>query len=195
MDNFVLAIENDSLLFLCQIVIFLPTMKKHISTATGFLLPIIDFFHPPFRKIMNLQTFRYAVCGGMNMLLGLLVYVISFRFIFKEQTFNLGFYALKAHVAALVLSFLFNVCFGFLLMKFVVFTDSDIPVRTQFFRYFMVCLFNAALNLILLKILVEYFHIHAEIAQVCVAVAVVITSYIAQRNFSFKMSPPPEIKD
>jgi putative flippase GtrA len=80
-------------------------------------------------------------------------------------------------------------------MKFVVFTDSSIPVRTQFFRYFMVCLFNLALNYILLKILVEYFHIHAEIAQISTAVVVVITSYIAQRNFSFKISTPPDIKD
>lgn len=170
-------------------------MKKHIHTATNFILPLIDFFHPPFRKIMNLQTFRYAVCGGMNMLLGLLVYVISFRYIFREQTFDLGFYALKAHVAALVLSFIFNVCFGFVLMKFVVFTDSDIAAGTQFFRYFMVCLFNVVLNLILLKILVEYFNIHPEIAQVCTAVVVVITSYIAQRNFSFKISTPPDLKD
>lgn len=169
-------------------------MKKHIDSATGFLLPLIDFFHPPFRKIMNLQTFRYAVCGGLNMLLGLAVYTITFRFILKERTLDLGFYALKAHVASLGLSFIFNVCFGFLLMKFVVFTDSEIPVRTQFFRYFMVCLFNVALNLILLKILVEHFKIDAVVAQICTAVVVVITSYIAQRNFSFKMSTP-EIKD
>jgi len=170
-------------------------MKKHIHSATGFLLPLIDFFHPPFRKIMNLQTFRYAVCGGVNMLLGFLLYLISYKYILREKTFYFGFYALKAHVAALFFSFVFNVFFGFLLMKFVVFSDSDIPVRKQFFRYFTVCLFNLALNYILLKILVEVFHIYPVIAQVFTVIVVVVTSYIAQRNFSFKISTPPEIKD
>lgn len=171
-------------------------MKKHIHSATSFLLPLIDFFHPPFRKIMNLQTFRYAVCGGLNMMLGFLIYLISFKYVLKEQTFHFGFYALKAHVAALFFSFIFNVGFGFLLMKYVVFSDSDIPAKTQFFRYFMVCLFNLALNYIMLKILVEYFHIYPVIAQVFTVIVVVVTSYIAQRNFSFKMSSPSEeIKD
>ncbi|MET0463146.1 MAG: GtrA family protein [Chitinophagaceae bacterium] len=171
-------------------------MKKQIHSATGFLLPLIDFFHPPFKKIMNLQTFRYAVCGGVNMLCGFLIYFVSFKYILREQTFDFGFYAMKAHVAALIFSFIFNVLFGFLLMKFIVFSDSDIAASKQFFRYFMVCLFNLALNYIMLKILVEYFHIYPVIAQVFTVLVVVVTSYIAQRNFSFKMSTPPEeIKD
>lgn len=176
-------------------ITFAAVMKKHIYSTRDFLLPIIDFFYPPFRRIMNLQTFRYAACGGANMLLGFIVYFISFKYIFREQTFNFGFYALKAHVAALFISFCVNFCVGFLLMKYVVFVDSDIAAGKQFIRYFMVCLFNLALNYILLKIFVEYFHIYPVIAQTFTVLVVVVTSYIAQRNFSFKTSTPPELKD
>jgi len=176
-------------------VTFAAVMKKHIHNVRDILLPFIDFFYPPFRRIMNQQTFRYAACGGMNMLLGFILYFITFRFILREQNLDLGFYAFKAHVAALFVSFCFNLALGFLLMKFVVFSDSDIPGRKQFFRYFMVCLFNLALNYILLKILVEYFHIYPVIAQTFTVVIVVVTSYIAQRNFSFKSTASPEIKD
>lgn len=167
-------------------------MKKHIHSARDLLLPFIDFFHPPFRRIMNLQTFRYAACGGMNMLLGFLLYFITFKYILHEQTLHFGFYAFKAHVAALFVSFCFNVCFGFLLMKYVVFSDSELPVGKQFFRYFMVCLFNLALNYIVLKILVEVFHIYPVIAQTFTVLVVVVISYIAQRNFSFKITSPAE---
>ena len=80
-------------------------------------------------------------------------------------------------------------------MKFVVFIHSTIPASVQFIRYLMVCLFNLALNYILLKILVEYFHIYPTIAQIFTMVVVVVTSYIAARNFSFKFSPQPEVKD
>lgn len=144
---------------------------------------------------MNKETFRYAACGGLNMFLGYVVYYVSFKFLLREQTFDLGFYALKAHVAALFFSFCFNVLFGFMLMKFVVFIYSTIPASVQFIRYLMVCLFNLALNYILLKILVEYFHIYPTIAQIFTMVVVVVTSYIAARNFSFKFSPPPDVKD
>ena len=31
-----------------------------------WILDFIDFFYPPFSKLMPIQTFRYAVCGGTN---------------------------------------------------------------------------------------------------------------------------------
>jgi putative flippase GtrA len=50
----------------------------------------------------------------------------------------------------------------------------------------MICLFNLALNYLLLKIFVEVFHIYPVLAQVFTIAIVVVFSYIAQRNFSFK---------
>lgn len=161
-------------------------MRKHIHSARDFILPIIDFFYPPFKKLMNLQTFRYAASGGGNTLLGLIIYTISFKYIFAEQTFQLGFYALKGHVAALMASFVITFPVGFFMSKYVVFNDSNMKGRIQLFRYFMVCMFNLVLNYILLKILVEQFHVYAVMAQVLTISIVIIFSYIAQRNYSFK---------
>ncbi|HCL82631.1 MAG TPA: phenylalanine 4-monooxygenase, partial [Chitinophagaceae bacterium] len=33
------------------------------------IIALIDFFYPPFRKFISLQTFRYAACGGANTIL------------------------------------------------------------------------------------------------------------------------------
>ncbi|MCR6720735.1 MAG: GtrA family protein [Chitinophagaceae bacterium] len=67
--------------------------------------------------------------------------------------------------------------------KYLVFDDSDLKGRVQFFRYFMICLFNLGLNYILLKILVEYFELYPVLAQIFTIVVVVIFSYLAQRHF------------
>ncbi len=150
------------------------------------MLPIIDFFYPPFRRLMNLQTFRYAASGGGNTLLGLTLYFISYKYIFYEKEFHFGFYAFKGHIAALFISFCITFPIGFFMSKYVVFSDSNMKGRIQLFRYFMICLFNLALNYILLKIFVERFHIYPVIAQVLTIAIVVLFSYIAQRNFSFK---------
>lgn len=138
---------------------------------------------------MNIQTFRYAASGGGNTLLGLLTYYISYKYIFAEKTFDIGFFAFKGHIAALILSFGVTFPVGFFLSKYVVFNDSNMKGRIQLFRYLMVCLFNLALNYILLKILVEAFHVYPVAAQGITICIVVVFSYIAQRNYSFKAAP------
>ena len=42
------------------------------------IIAFIDFFYPPFKKIMPEQTFRYAVCGGSNMTPGYLSFLHQF---------------------------------------------------------------------------------------------------------------------
>jgi putative flippase GtrA len=107
-------------------------MKRHIHSARDFILPIIDFFYPPFRGLMTLQTFRYAAAGARNTLLGFILYFISFKYILHEKQLDLGFYAFKPHVAALFISFCITFLVGFFMAKYVVFSDSNIRGRVQF---------------------------------------------------------------
>ena len=172
-----------SLLFLLPLR---PVMRKLILNIKDFILPIIDFFYPPFRRLMNLQTFRYAASGGCNVLLGFTIYFISYKYVLKEQQLDFGFYAFKAHVAALLISFCITFPIGFFMSKYIVFNDSVMRGKVQLFRYFMVCMFNLALNYILLKILVERSHIYPVFAQILTTCIVVLFSYLAQRHFSFK---------
>ena len=167
-------------------------MRKLIHSIRDFILPVIDFFYPPFRRLMNLQTFRYAASGGGNVLLGFTVYFISYKYILEEKQFHFGFYAFKSHTAALFISFLITFPIGFFMSKYVVFNDSQMKGRIQLFRYFMICLFNLALNYILLKILVERGHIYPVFAQVLTTSIVILFSYLAQRHFSFKANPVEE---
>ncbi len=167
-------------------------MRKHIHSVRDLILPIIDFFYPPFRKLMGLRTFRYAACGGGNTILGLLVYFISFRYILKEQDLHFGFYAFKSHIAALFMSFCISFPVGFFLMKYVVFSDSNMKGRIQLFRYFMIYLFNLALNYLLLKVFVEVLHIYPVVAQILTTIIIILFSYVAQRHFTFKINDAEE---
>jgi putative flippase GtrA len=152
-----------------------------------YIISIIDYFYPPFRKLIPLQTFRYAACGGSNTVLGFVIYTICYKLIFREHDFDFGFYAFKPHIASLIVAFLFNFPIGFLLMKYVVFVDSNIRGRVQLFRYFFVFLSNLFLNYVLLKILVEYLLINAIVAQIISTAVVIFISYLLQRHYSFKI--------
>lgn len=162
-------------------------MRKHLHSARDFIIPIVDFFYPPFRRIMDLQTFRYAACGGGNTLLGLIVYYVSFKFILKQEPLDLGFYAFKPHIAALFMSFMVNFPTGFFLMKFVVFSESNIRSRVQLFRYFLLFCSFLVLNYALLKLFVEILHIYAVFAQILTTAIIIVFSYIVQKHFTFKV--------
>jgi putative flippase GtrA len=148
---------------------------------------LIDFFYQPFKKWLPLQTFRYASCGGANMVLGFLIYTASYKYLFREKVFNLGFYAFKPHIASLFLSFLVSFPVGFFLNKYVVFIDSTIRGRVQLFRYFFVFVSNLFINYLLLKVFVEYIHMNAILSQVIATMVVVTISYLLQRHFTFKV--------
>jgi putative flippase GtrA len=64
--------------------------------------------------------------------------------------------------------------------------------KVQLFRYFMICIFNLALNYILLKIFVERFQIYPVFAQIMTTSIVIGFSYLAQRHFSFKAEKAEE---
>jgi putative flippase GtrA len=152
-----------------------------------FITGIIDFFYPPFRRIMPLQTFRYAACGGTNACFGLLTYIISYRYVFVKEVFDLGFFAFKPHIAALFLSSAFTFIIGFILNRYVVFTTSYLRGRIQLFRYFLSFSFNLLINYALLKLLVEVFHWNVLFSQVLTIVLVIAISYVTQRHFTFRV--------
>ncbi len=152
----------------------------------------IDLFYPPFRKWMPEQTFRYAVCGGANTVLGLGIYFVSYQYILKKENLDLGFFAFKPHIAALFISFCVNFIVGFILMKFVVFVSSNLRGRIQLVRYFLAFGFNLVLNYLLLKLFVELLYMDALLSQLITTCIVVMVSYFAQKHFTFKIKIHPK---
>ena len=132
------------------------------------------------------QTFRYAACGGANTLLGLAVNYVFYTFVFDKEILHLGFISLEPYVASLAVGSLVNIITGFLLMKYVVFVDSNLKGRIQFFRYFVSFACMLGLNYILLKLFVKIFHWEAFLSQCIITVIVIIVSYLSQKYFTFR---------
>ncbi len=154
--------------------------------AKRAIIRFIDFFYPPFSRFMPEQTFRYAACGGANTVLGLALFKILLVYVFEFRNVELGFYTLKPHNAALFISFIVNFIVGFILMKYVVFVDSNLKGRIQLFRYGLSFLFNLALNYFILKVFVEVFGWWPFLSQ-CITTGIIITiSFLSQKYFSFR---------
>jgi putative flippase GtrA len=153
---------------------------------------IIDFFYPPFKRFIPLQTFRYIACGGGNTLLDILVYFISYNFILEKQIVHLGVnflgneLAVQPHIMAFIMAFVISFPSGFFLMRTVVFHNSNLRGRVQLFRYILMVAACILLNYIFIKLFVERFGIYPTVAKMLTTLIVVSFSYLAQRKFTFK---------
>lgn len=159
----------------------------HFFTMRNIIISVIDFFYPPFKRIMSLQTFRYAACGGFNVILGFSIFTFLYQFVLKQQVVDLGFYVFEAYSIALLVSSCTVFFIGFMLNKYIVFIASNLRGRIQLFRYLLSFISNLTINYILLKILVKYLHLHPVTAQVFVTCFVVTLSYFTQQYFTFKI--------
>jgi putative flippase GtrA len=147
---------------------------------------ILDFFYPLFSKIFDKTTFRYAACGGTNTVFDILLFFVSYNYILHKQNFVLSSIVLTPHIGAFLLAFLVSFPTGFLLMRFVVFQESALKGRVQFFRYFITVTISLTLNYFFLKLFVERFHIFPTIAKIITTFIVIGFSYVSQKKFSFK---------
>jgi putative flippase GtrA len=162
-------------------------MKQIHRKIKKSIFSVLDVFYPLFKRFMPLQTYHYAACGGVNTLLSLSVYFVSYNYILRKQILDLGFIVFKPHIAALFISFLVSLPVGFYLSMFVIFQGSYLRRRIQFFRYFIVIIACMVIDYIGLKILVEYLGWYPTLAKLVNTIFIILFNYFSQRHFSFRV--------
>ena len=151
---------------------------------------ILDLFYPLFRRFFNRQTYYYAACGGGNLVLSWILFFVFFQYLFAKRIFQFDLgslhYIISAYTLSSMLCFVTAFLIGFLLNKFVVFTESSLNTGSQFLRYSMSAVLTWIGNYLLLKTFIEGFGLYPSIANVLSSAAMVVVAYLIQRNFTFK---------
>ena len=149
---------------------------------------ILDLFYPLVRRVLDKTTYYYAACGGGNLVLSWLLFFVFFQFLFQKQVFYIDWinYSLSAYTLSSFLCFLISFGVGFLLMKYVVFTESELKGRIQLFRYGLSSLMTWFAHWMILKLFIEWLGFYPSIANVISSCIVVLISYLLQKKFTFK---------
>lgn len=148
----------------------------------------IDTFYFLFRRWLPLKTYRYAVCGGSNLVFDICLYFIFYNFIFAKQNLDLYFVVLSPHIASLFFVFPITFTTGFLLNKFITFNESNLPWNVQFFRYLIVGVGALLLSYVCMKILVDLLEFYPTPSRFLTVIITVAYSYLLQNKFSFKVA-------
>lgn len=153
------------------------------------IIRVIDLFYvKPLEKVLPRETFRYAVCGAANMLLGWVVYSLVFSYMVRDRFLDLGFVVMSPHIQSLFIQFPVTFFTGFWLNRYVTFRQSPLRGRVQLFRYALSVVGSLLLNYALLKLLVEVAGIYPTIAKPIVDAGVVVYSYCMAKFFTFQGS-------
>lgn len=151
------------------------------------ILSLIDFFYPPFSRWISQHTFRYLATGGSTFAAGIVIYYIAYNFVLKQQNIRVGGLLITAPIAALAIESVITFLIGFLLNKYLVFTQSNLKGRVQLFRYGSVVVTNIMLNYAFIKVMVEAFAFYPTIAKILTSVILAVFSYFSQKHFSFRV--------
>lgn len=164
---------------------------KYISEK---ITKCIDFFYTPFRTLMSEQLFRYAACGGGNLVLDWVLYFLIYNFVIGHE---LVYYqlpitnyqlCLTPHIATLCIVFPITLFTGFWLQKNVTFTTSGLKSYKQLLRYIFIVAINLAVNYFGLKLCVETFGWYPTPSKMLITLITVAISYFGQKYYSFRVS-------
>jgi putative flippase GtrA len=165
-------------------------MKEKLHFVKDTLVACIDFFYPPFSKVMDKQTFRYAACGGSNTLFDILLYFLTYNFILDKEVMQVGQMAISPHIAAFLLTFPITFITGFLLARYIVFPESaGTRKRIQLVRYLTIVFICILLNYGFLKLFVEKLGWWPLPSKIVTTFFVVAFSYLSQKKFAFRHQP------
>ena len=148
---------------------------------------LLDWFYQPFANYLSPQTFRYAACGGTNTVFDIFLYFVTYNFILEKQVVDLGIIAISPHIAAFVFVFPVTFTTGFLLSKYITFTESNLLGRIQLLRYVITVFGSIVLNYFLLKLFVESLNWYPTVSKIVTTAVVVVYSYVCQKYFTFRI--------
>ncbi len=162
-------------------------MINFLSNIRDLINFIINKFHKPVEKYIPVMTFRYGFTGLTNTAFDIFLYFLFYNFVFRKELVDVVFVTMTPHIAAFVFVFPITFTTGFILARYITFTQSNLRGRKQLFRYGLTVVGSIVLHYVLLKIFVEYLHFWPTFAKIVTVSIVIVYSYFAQKYFSFRI--------
>ncbi len=164
-----------------------------MQALSQIITKILDFFYRPFSKYLPQQLFRYAACGGGNMVLDWILYFVIYNFVIGHELVYISLpilhsnlVCLTPHIMTLLIVFPVTLFTGFWLNKYVTFTQSSLRGYKQLFRYILIVIINLLVNYFGLKLFVEICGIYPTPSKMIITIITVIISFFGQKYFSFR---------
>ena len=170
-----------------------------MQTITQIITKIIDFFYRPFSRYIPQQLFRYAFCGGSNLVFDWVLYFLLYNFVIGHELIyitlpfregiGVGFsqLCLTSHILTFLIVFPITLFTGFWLNRNITFTQSSLRGYKQLWRYILIVVLNLVINYLGLKLCVDILGFYPTPSKMLITLITVAISFFGQKYFSFKL--------
>lgn len=150
------------------------------------LIKFVEWFYLPFiKRYVPIETFRYGVCGGANMVFDMVLYFLIFNYVIDKQNIELGVITVSSQIAAFLITFPITFISGFWLTKHISFQNKSSKTKTQTLKYFSVVCVNILTKYFGLKLLVDVWAIFPSISNAIMTLVTILISYMLQKKYTF----------
>lgn len=133
------------------------------------------------------KVLRYFISAGIATCVDVGTYYFSFNFLFRKVDLDLaGLFVLSAPTASLFLSYSVGLLTNFTITKLIVFNESELKTRTQFFRFVLVAILVLGMNWLFMRWLIRGLEWFPTVARACSALTIGVFSFLVHRSFSFR---------
>ncbi len=169
-----------------------------MQTISQIITKIIDFFYRPFSRYIPQQLFRYAFCGGANLVFDWVLYFVLYNFVighelvyislpFNSQLSTLNSQlCLTPHILTFLIVFPITLLTGFWLNRNITFTQSSLRGYKQLWRYILIVALNLLINYLGIKLCVDILGFYPTPSKMLITLVTVAISFFGQKYFSFK---------
>jgi putative flippase GtrA len=168
-----------------KLLIMALAIKMFIVDICENIREFIDYVHKPFRKYISLEPFRYLICGGANTVLDILLYFVLYNFIIQKRYIYLGFLKVSPHIFTFLIVFPITFFTGFLLSKYITFSESELRGKKQLVRFGITIVTSLVLQYGLLKFFVDLCHLYPTPSKIITSGLVAVFSFFSHQYFSF----------
>ncbi|MEP7194572.1 MAG: GtrA family protein [Actinomycetota bacterium] len=128
-------------------------------------------------RVIRDQRVVFLVVGGVNTAFGYLCFAALLAILGQQR-----------YLIAFVCAYVIAVLFAFVMYRFVVFRVRG-HALADLWRFVMVYVVSFSVNLVLLPVLVEIFHVAALLAQALIVFVTSVISWFAHKHYSFRRTP------
>jgi putative flippase GtrA len=139
-------------------------------------------------KLLKNQVVRFVLSAGVGFLVDVGAFYLFIHYVLVEKTYHIIFVTVLNYTLSFSISFFLGVLVNFLITRYFVFSESNLPPYKQFFRFVSVAFIGYFANLAVLKTFVQSLHMDPLIARPAAALSLFFLSFFIHKFFSFSLS-------
>ena len=142
----------------------------------------------PGKKLLDNQVIRFVFSAGLGFLVDISAFYLFYHNLLVEKQYHIFFLTVRNYSLYFSISFFLGVMVNFLITRYFVFSESQLPPYKQFFRFVSVAFIGYFANLGVLKLFIQSFQMNPVIARPAAALSLFFVSYFVHKFFSFSLS-------